>query len=672
MLCPHCQNEHPDEVDFCPMTGRKIVLPAPAEPQPALQLFCMHCGQPVQVDWRICGFCGQPLQGPPSILNQADRPSKPAFRLPTMKMPSGKGSSRWLGCSLGAIGGIVIFLGALLLLDSFTLHLVGRLNGNYDSAAAALPSQSRFYIGINFLNAQPAQLERLTAPFSAVGSPQIAFESHNPHQALSLTAPSGQNGPGGLMDELFSIIETEFGLRVPDDLTPWVGQFGGVALLSKNDDSPYNFADNLPVLALETRNPPAADRFMEDWAVRLEDRTQVSYTTTTYRGMKIYQPVQGSGLVFTRSGWMVLAAADKDALLTVVEARQQGDTLMKQKDFKDLLAAAPAGRLATFYLAGQSIDSQRFGPTELLGMFGLMLGGLVEPEQGLLATASIVDAGLQFDMYSSTAGATAARKELLDAYRSFSPRTARYFPEDTTFFVTAPRFDLSVNTAFSGLTGSSGLSSQTFFDEFENEFGVDPEKDLLPYLSQDWAFGVVVGGDYGIDLYNGIRMEWLMSTDTKNRQGGQAVADQIAQTLETQSSSFRQRERNDVSYYEFPLEGEPLTYTFDGRTLLFSYGRDMTAMEDYLNQGTSLADTDAYRNTWKAFPRGMKPFMYLNLEKLFDLLGPQLEMFGDDLQMEVFGGGLDTLRPVQRLAVATGPLSRQRQHTTLIIFLSGQ
>lgn len=51
MRCPHCGQEHPDSIAYCPTTGRKLV---------AMQ-FCSNCGAEIQESWKICPKCGTPV-----------------------------------------------------------------------------------------------------------------------------------------------------------------------------------------------------------------------------------------------------------------------------------------------------------------------------------------------------------------------------------------------------------------------------------------------------------------------------------------------------------------------------------------------------------------------------------------------------------------------------------
>ncbi|PKO14469.1 MAG: hypothetical protein CVU39_14540 [Chloroflexi bacterium HGW-Chloroflexi-10] len=60
MLCPHCNQEHPANNLYCPLTGKKI---------PAVDV-CPQCGKPIDHQWLHCTFCGEPLSQPAPVLEQ--------------------------------------------------------------------------------------------------------------------------------------------------------------------------------------------------------------------------------------------------------------------------------------------------------------------------------------------------------------------------------------------------------------------------------------------------------------------------------------------------------------------------------------------------------------------------------------------------------------------------
>jgi hypothetical protein len=51
MRCPHCDQKHPEDALFCPLTGKKILIP----------MVCPGCGTAVDPNWLHCGNCGQKI-----------------------------------------------------------------------------------------------------------------------------------------------------------------------------------------------------------------------------------------------------------------------------------------------------------------------------------------------------------------------------------------------------------------------------------------------------------------------------------------------------------------------------------------------------------------------------------------------------------------------------------
>jgi Tol biopolymer transport system component len=57
MICPYCKNEHPDQADFCPITGQ------PLHPLPNVSsTTCVNCGASLPADIQFCPVCGASLK----------------------------------------------------------------------------------------------------------------------------------------------------------------------------------------------------------------------------------------------------------------------------------------------------------------------------------------------------------------------------------------------------------------------------------------------------------------------------------------------------------------------------------------------------------------------------------------------------------------------------------
>lgn len=73
MQCSHCNQEHPENSQFCPVTGRKIITP----------VVCPECGMPIDSKWRHCTHCGCKLIQAEGIRSQeAQAAGNPQASLP--------------------------------------------------------------------------------------------------------------------------------------------------------------------------------------------------------------------------------------------------------------------------------------------------------------------------------------------------------------------------------------------------------------------------------------------------------------------------------------------------------------------------------------------------------------------------------------------------------------
>lgn len=92
MICRYCQEQHPDNAQFCPKTGK------------VLKNQCPNCDNQVKVGSKFCTYCGYTMGIPPQGALPAVFPSEPTLRSP------------WLFIILG-VGGILVVAIVILLLN---------------------------------------------------------------------------------------------------------------------------------------------------------------------------------------------------------------------------------------------------------------------------------------------------------------------------------------------------------------------------------------------------------------------------------------------------------------------------------------------------------------------------------------------------------------------------
>jgi hypothetical protein len=101
MQCPHCNQEHPEGALFCPVTGKKILIP----------LICPDCGRPVDPSWMHCSYCGRTLiqENGRSKKQEAQTTVSPQTPIITQGAPKNKTGSPII-LLLMIIGGIFCLL----------------------------------------------------------------------------------------------------------------------------------------------------------------------------------------------------------------------------------------------------------------------------------------------------------------------------------------------------------------------------------------------------------------------------------------------------------------------------------------------------------------------------------------------------------------------------------
>jgi formylglycine-generating enzyme required for sulfatase activity len=154
MQCPHCNQEHPDNAQFCPVSGAKINKAN----------VCPQCGQPVEPEWQHCANCGFAIMRPLPPRQSAAEQHRAVLPAPTggraypEKKP-GSSNMRWVLL----IGGI----GVLWLIGSLVWFSIG------SQSPATAPTVASMTPSPNL--AQPANtnalLPTITQPSSTIANP---------------------------------------------------------------------------------------------------------------------------------------------------------------------------------------------------------------------------------------------------------------------------------------------------------------------------------------------------------------------------------------------------------------------------------------------------------------------------------------------------------------------
>ena len=116
MICPHCNQEHPDNAQFCPVTGKEISDQ------------CPNCGKQNRIGSKFCTYCGYSFVSAPPSGMLVPIPRKQRRQIP------------WLYVILGVGAVIIIMAGILLLNPSWSRGLLSVIQNDPTSLPTSLPS----------------------------------------------------------------------------------------------------------------------------------------------------------------------------------------------------------------------------------------------------------------------------------------------------------------------------------------------------------------------------------------------------------------------------------------------------------------------------------------------------------------------------------------------------
>jgi hypothetical protein len=155
----------------------------------------------------------------------------------------------------------------------------------------------------------------------------------------------------------------------------------------------------------------------------------------------------------------------------------------------------------------------------------------------------------------------------------------------------------------------------------------------------------------------------LMETgDSKAMQG---TLDKLADYVVETGIPIDRRTAGDLTYYE--IAGTIGAPDSAGKIVLgvgnkyLAVGTSGRALEDVFSGKTSLMKSDRYRKAVNALPGGISPVLYLDLERLLDIVGEGLSGGSDE--------PMNALEPVTAIIAGTAPPTGRTTRSTLVILI---
>lgn len=685
MKCPYCDQEHPDDAKFCDNTGKMLTQveglgqqrerEVTGEPLEAHPVSLEGASGPA-TNHEAEQPPGQAMPGSHPEAKQAVTPAPFAELAATaensVEAPGPLASRKrhtlqWvLGGCVGVPLFILLVLVALALIDPFKLHLWGRVNGHYDAAAEVMPANTGIYLGINIGNIILTHADRVITPFTA---PNSSSQSTIGSDFLSAPANPARNQQTDPYGDLFRQIEAETGMKIPEDITPWVGQYAGIGLVGLDATSVGGVPQG-EILAVEVRNLRRADAFLETLLKNMKDLQDIDYSQQTYKDIVIYNQRLGNypSFSYCRSGRMLLIASDVDILIAAID-RQNGQTLSVQEGYTHLISSRSRDWSASLYLSYDVLGGDT--ATEAFGI-GALAVPLISPYpqlnwSGILVNAAAVRQGARVDMYMGLEASTQTSSMIQDLQAAYNPpsQVLQMLPQDTVMYLASPRFDLLTQ----GLLGTA-LNDETeqasLYDELNLVLGFSIQDDLFKYLNGEWALYAVPSSHGLLAEQMEINLAINLLAQTDPGFDIQRITDELGNLDPFNGLTLNSQQQEGITYYEISMLGETTpVFAFGAANDYFTLGTDIESLVLSPSAGTTLVNAPSYQKALDSLPAGMQPSIYLDLENLFTNIREGMSA----VDRESFDESVSYIESISIVAAASRMLGEDIAHTSIAIVL---
>jgi len=647
MICPHCNQEHPDGTEICPETGKALGNHVTAGSNPEVQAPTLAQSETIPQAGLITHSAGtaEPVMG--------------------TKTPQKRHTVAWVIGGCAAIPIIVLLLLALvIILDPFKLHVLGRITGRYDAAAEVMPADTGVYMGINIGNGILTHIDRVLAPFMPTdqGSSSLGY--------LRAPADPRSKQQAGPFDNLLLQIEEETGIKIPDDISPWVGQYAGAGVVEFDTTS---FGQSTPtgwMIAIEARNLFKADSFLEKLQQNMTELHDIKFTHQPYRGVDIIvEDKNGSptGIAFGRHGRMVTVASSLDILKKAID-RPAGQALSAATDYTSLIKVRPFDWTASFYFNHAWIGNLL---EQYMGSNASPTMQLINPNAalnwtGMLMNVAAIKQGARVDMYVDfDETQSAANSGQLQNINNTPLQVIQVLPQETVAFIANNNFELMTQGL---LTASYPSESDLnrFLDSINTELGFSLRNDLLDQLTGEWALYAVPSTHGYLPNQANLDIAVSLLVQIEGKLDLKPILDGLNQAGIGSGIKVAQQERDGITYYELSVFGsnDPILGFGTGNGY-FTLGTDSDKLRLSSPISNSIANSDNYQTATSALPGQMTPSLYVDLENLFANLREGM----DAAARESFNESISAVAPIRVIASGTRLLNEGVAHSSIVIIL---
>lgn len=521
--------------------------------------------------------------------------ASPKLKSLSEKKTLGVANKFWMiGCSCLVF--LCFCLVAAVLIYFFVVKGVGG-----DPIPALAPDDSDFIISVDLLKAQSNEVTDIIQVFRDM-------------------VDDGSKGQTPI-EALDEAMLTEMHMTFSDDVLPWLGRYAGLIVY---DYDINGFSDPELSFIVAVRNKSKADDFIQELVSYLVKENGSRYDTFERNGITYFSISDSDMSMIARSGNYIYFSTSEAAMRRSINLKK-ADSLASMDGYKQAVAALPKDRLATLYLNGSSFPKYFGWMTDdldlssYLGTYSMDLDSIAGSAMSIAANTD----GIRLDF------ATALDPEMLSTFQKDNLNIKykrsdleKMVPEDT-FFYTALYSSKGPGYLLESGSPLGSPDIQESLDLFDQQYGFNI-KEFLNSLTGE--YGVAVGPAKDGVLAESMANIGITVIAGTNGQGD--LNDIIMDALDNNLGSMGGYRFEPVSYGKYDLQGLIIeTISYQDPSLIFGedqgyfvLGTSPSNLSKSLDGTHSLADSDKYRQTWKAFSAGSIPVLYVDLVGLVDFI----------------------------------------------------
>ncbi|MGH2730251.1 MAG: DUF3352 domain-containing protein, partial [Actinomycetota bacterium] len=308
----------------------------------------------------------------------------------------------------------------------------------------------------------------------------------------------------------------------------------------------------------------------------------------------------------------------------------KGESLADSERFLGATDRLTEDRLAILYFDGKGLFESSGVPPAVLS--GPLFEGAQEPVAGVFFAR---DDGVVFESSSPIPGGAvgALFGPLLGGAEDAG--LLPDLPGETWGALGAPNFGQSLQTVLDALAGSGlpGLTPDVLSQQLEQQFGINIEQDFLSWMGDFAAF---VEGTEPNSVGGGVVIE---STDES---ASDTAVDKIARLLKENGAPVHASEFPDFGGFTIRDPETPeAIHVIAADRVIAAYGKQ--AALDALGTDPSLGGTEGYERALDALGQGFTPSIYLDIQKIIDLIEVGTGAGFDPIYQEEVKPNLDPL-----------------------------